>query len=136
MNSRHSVRNSKSIATTTNATKKRYGSCSWTVQTCCLAAFPSFRSNFDFELSPKVDYRYKSQIKDLKDRLEQATATNKSMQNYVNFLKNSYSTVFNDNFISTSAAMLPSNTFQLNTNHDFSGFNSTSAVKMSDNFYI
>jgi len=34
---------------------------------------------------------------DLKDKLDQSYATNKSMQNYVNFLKNSYSSMFNDN---------------------------------------
>ena len=40
---------------------------------------------------------YMIQIKDLKARLEQATATNKQMQDYVNFLKNSYMSYFNDN---------------------------------------
>jgi len=36
-------------------------------------------------------------VKDLKARLDQATLTNKQMQDYVNFLKNSYINYFNDN---------------------------------------
>lgn len=36
-------------------------------------------------------------MKDLKARLEQAQASNKQMQDYVNFLKNSYMSYFNEN---------------------------------------
>lgn len=38
--------------------------------------------------------KLRSQIQDLQDRLEQSESTNRSMRNYVNFLKSSYSTVF------------------------------------------
>lgn len=40
---------------------------------------------------------YQNQIRDLKSRLEQLQLTNKQMQEYVSFLKNSYVTYFNDN---------------------------------------
>lgn len=40
---------------------------------------------------------YVMQIKDLKARLDQAQTTNKQMQDYVNFLKNSYISYFNEN---------------------------------------
>ncbi len=41
------------------------------------------------------------QIKDLKARLDQAQITNKQMQDYVNFLKNSYISYFNENTLNT-----------------------------------
>ncbi|XP_059166435.1 outer dense fiber protein 2-like isoform X5 [Physella acuta] len=40
--------------------------------------------------------KFNSRLYDLKDRLEQSHSTNRSMQNYVQFLKNSYSTVFGE----------------------------------------
>ncbi|XP_063139292.1 outer dense fiber protein 2 isoform X11 [Rattus norvegicus] len=43
-----------------------------------------------------VDRRYQSRLQDLKDRLEQSESTNRSMQNYVQFLKSSYANVFGD----------------------------------------
>ncbi|XP_023556024.1 outer dense fiber protein 2 [Octodon degus] len=43
-----------------------------------------------------ADRRYESRLQDLKDRLEQSESTNRSMQNYVQFLKSSYANVFGD----------------------------------------
>ncbi|XP_021117586.1 outer dense fiber protein 2 isoform X3 [Heterocephalus glaber] len=43
-----------------------------------------------------ADRRYQSRLQDLKDRLEQSESTNRSMQNYVQFLKSSYANVFGD----------------------------------------
>ena len=45
----------------------------------------------------KLEQDYSIQIKDLKARLDQAQVTNKQMQDYVNFLKNSYISYFNEN---------------------------------------
>lgn len=47
---------------------------------------------------------YLNQIRDLKAKLEQAQLTNKQMQEYVNFLKNSYITYFNDQTIFDSSS--------------------------------
>uniref|UniRef100_A0A3Q4GFE0 Outer dense fiber protein 2 n=1 Tax=Neolamprologus brichardi TaxID=32507 RepID=A0A3Q4GFE0_NEOBR len=44
----------------------------------------------------QVKWRYQSQLQDLKDRLEQSDSTNRSLQNYVQFLKGSYASVFGD----------------------------------------
>ena len=41
-----------------------------------------------------VERRLSSKVSDLKDRLEQSYSTNRSMQNYVHFLKTSYANVF------------------------------------------
>uniref|UniRef100_A0A8B9C1H5 Outer dense fiber protein 2 n=1 Tax=Anser brachyrhynchus TaxID=132585 RepID=A0A8B9C1H5_9AVES len=43
-----------------------------------------------------VKRRYESRLQDLKDRLEQSESTNRSMQNYVQFLKSSYANVFGE----------------------------------------
>ncbi|XP_010014751.1 PREDICTED: outer dense fiber protein 2 isoform X1 [Nestor notabilis] len=43
-----------------------------------------------------AERRYESRLQDLKDRLEQSESTNRSMQNYVQFLKSSYASVFGD----------------------------------------
>nr|Q5ZKK5.1 RecName: Full=Outer dense fiber protein 2; AltName: Full=Cenexin; AltName: Full=Outer dense fiber of sperm tails protein 2 [Gallus gallus]CAG31738.1 hypothetical protein RCJMB04_10e12 [Gallus gallus] len=43
-----------------------------------------------------AERRYESRLQDLKDRLEQSESTNRSMQNYVQFLKSSYANVFAD----------------------------------------
>ena len=40
--------------------------------------------------------RYQSKIHDYQDRLEQANSSKRSMENYANFLKTSYASVFND----------------------------------------
>ncbi|XP_039767694.1 outer dense fiber protein 2 isoform X2 [Ornithorhynchus anatinus] len=49
-----------------------------------------------------VDRRYQSRLQDLKDRLEQSESTNRSMQNYVQFLKSSYANVFGDSALTSS----------------------------------
>ena len=41
-----------------------------------------------------MDRRHQSKLQDARDRLEQAESTNRSMRNYVNFLKKSYNNVF------------------------------------------
>uniref|UniRef100_A0A8C0VR15 Outer dense fiber protein 2 n=1 Tax=Cyanistes caeruleus TaxID=156563 RepID=A0A8C0VR15_CYACU len=43
-----------------------------------------------------VKRRYESRLQDLRDRLEQSESTNRSMQNYVQFLKSSYDNVFRE----------------------------------------
>ncbi|XP_026568013.1 outer dense fiber protein 2 isoform X4 [Pseudonaja textilis] len=49
-----------------------------------------------------AERRYQSRLQDLKDRLEQSESTNRSMQNYVQFLKSSYANVFGDSILSSS----------------------------------
>ncbi|XP_032395289.1 outer dense fiber protein 2 isoform X1 [Etheostoma spectabile] len=44
----------------------------------------------------EVERRYHSRLQDVKDRLEQSDSTNRSLQNYVQFLKDSYANVFGD----------------------------------------
>ncbi|XP_063422145.1 outer dense fiber protein 2-like isoform X3 [Mytilus trossulus] len=44
--------------------------------------------------------KFNSRLYDIKDRLEQSHSTNRSMQNYVQFLKNSYANVFGDSVTS------------------------------------
>ncbi|CAF0722614.1 unnamed protein product [Rotaria sp. Silwood1] len=44
----------------------------------------------------ELERRYTSQLGELRDRLEQSNNNNRSMQNYVNSLKTTYATVFND----------------------------------------
>uniref|UniRef100_A0A8C3S053 Outer dense fiber protein 2 n=1 Tax=Chelydra serpentina TaxID=8475 RepID=A0A8C3S053_CHESE len=46
--------------------------------------------------------RYQSRLQDLKDRLEQSESTNRSMQNYVQFLKSSYANVFGESALLSS----------------------------------
>jgi len=43
-----------------------------------------------------LERRYTSQLGELRDKLEQSNNTNRSMQNYVNSLKTTYASVFND----------------------------------------
>ncbi|XP_074779878.1 outer dense fiber protein 2 isoform X1 [Athene noctua] len=43
-----------------------------------------------------AERRFESRLQDLKDRLEQSESTNRSMQNYVQFLKSSYANVFGE----------------------------------------
>lgn len=50
----------------------------------------------------EVERRYQSRLQDVKDRLEQSDSTNRSLQNYVQFLKASYSNVFGDLALSSS----------------------------------
>ncbi|XP_039177440.1 outer dense fiber protein 2 isoform X3 [Crotalus tigris] len=49
-----------------------------------------------------AERRFQSRLQDLKDRLEQSESTNRSMQNYVQFLKFSYANVFGDSILSSS----------------------------------
>ena len=44
-----------------------------------------------------MERRFSSRLSDMRDRLDQANTTTRSMQNYVSFLKSSYSNVFDDN---------------------------------------
>ncbi|XP_023193457.1 outer dense fiber protein 2 isoform X1 [Xiphophorus maculatus] len=48
----------------------------------------------------EAERRYQSRLQDLQDRLEQSDSTNRSLQNYVQFLKASYANVFSDGFLS------------------------------------
>lgn len=50
----------------------------------------------------EVERRYQSRLQDVKDRLEQSDSTNRSLQNYVQFLKASYTNVFGDLALSSS----------------------------------
>eukprot|EP00795_Rhopilema_esculentum_P011002 gene11002-19842_t len=43
-----------------------------------------------------AERRYNSRLQDMRDRLEQANSSARSMQNYVSFLKSTYTSVFND----------------------------------------
>lgn len=52
--------------------------------------------------------KFNSRLYDLKDRLEQSHSTNRSMQNYVQFLKNSYANVFGDSTVSYPSTPLNS----------------------------
>ncbi|CAL8322053.1 unnamed protein product [Lota lota] len=50
----------------------------------------------------EVERRYQSRLQDLKDRLEQSDSTNRSLQNYVQFLKASYANVFGDSALTNT----------------------------------
>lgn len=50
----------------------------------------------------QMERRYQSRLQDVKDRLEQSDSTNRSLQNYVQFLKASYTNVFGDVALSSS----------------------------------
>ncbi|XP_062269460.1 outer dense fiber protein 2 [Platichthys flesus] len=50
----------------------------------------------------EVERRYQSRLQDMTDRLEQSDSTNRSLQNYVQFLKASYANVFGDVSLSRS----------------------------------
>ncbi|KAF7660001.1 hypothetical protein LDENG_00290190 [Lucifuga dentata] len=47
----------------------------------------------------EMERRFQSQLKNMKERLEQADSTNRTLQNYVHFLKTSYGNVFADSFL-------------------------------------
>ncbi|XP_022623858.1 outer dense fiber protein 2-like [Seriola dumerili] len=49
----------------------------------------------------EMERRFKSQLQNLKDRLEQSDSTNRSLQNYVHFLKTSYGNVFGDSLLTS-----------------------------------
>uniref|UniRef100_A0A673HXK7 Outer dense fiber protein 2 n=1 Tax=Sinocyclocheilus rhinocerous TaxID=307959 RepID=A0A673HXK7_9TELE len=56
----------------------------------------------------EADRRYQSRLQDVKDRLEQSDNTNRSLQNYVQFLKSSYVNVFGDPALTGSSFRTPS----------------------------
>lgn len=43
-----------------------------------------------------MERRYQSQLQNMKDRLEQSDSKNRSLQNYVHFLKTSYGNMYAD----------------------------------------
>lgn len=51
--------------------------------------------------SLQMERRYRSQLQNMKDRLEQSDSTNRSLQNYVQFLKTSYGNVFGDSLLTS-----------------------------------
>lgn len=55
----------------------------------------------------QAEGRYQGQLQDMRDRLEQSDNTNRSLQNYVQFLKASYANVFGD-LAYSSALQIPS----------------------------
>ncbi|MGH0157218.1 UNVERIFIED_CONTAM: hypothetical protein FKN15_044026 [Acipenser sinensis] len=55
-----------------------------------------------------ADRRFQSRLQDLRDRLEQSESTNRSLQNYVHFLKASYANVFGDPALTSSTLQPPS----------------------------
>ncbi|KAI1900679.1 hypothetical protein AGOR_G00052390 [Albula goreensis] len=50
----------------------------------------------------EVERRHQNRLQDVKDRLEKSDSTNRSLQNYVEFLKTSYANVFRDSGLSSS----------------------------------
>ena len=52
--------------------------------------------------SSQADRRHHSRVHELQERLDQANSTKRSMENYVNFLKSSYASIFNDSGNPTS----------------------------------
>ncbi|XP_034728777.1 outer dense fiber protein 2-like [Etheostoma cragini] len=49
----------------------------------------------------EMEHRFQSQLQNMKDRLEQSDSTNRSLQNYVHFLKTSYGNVFGDSLLAS-----------------------------------
>ncbi|TDH13205.1 hypothetical protein EPR50_G00055090 [Perca flavescens] len=49
----------------------------------------------------EMERRFQSQLQNMKDRLEQSDSTNRSLQNYINFLKTSYGNVFGDSLLAS-----------------------------------
>lgn len=47
-----------------------------------------------------MERRFQNQLQNMKDRLEQSDSTNRSLQNYVQFLKSSYGSVHGDSLLS------------------------------------
>jgi hypothetical protein len=59
------------------------------------------------------------------------------MQNYVNFLKNSYSSVFSENLVMPSAMMLPQAPLPIAHNYGFNDYSSSmTGIKLQDNLFI
>ncbi|KAM4616691.1 outer dense fiber protein 2-like [Polymixia lowei] len=49
----------------------------------------------------EMERRFQCQLKNMKERLEQSDSTNRSLQNYVHFLKTSYGNVFGDSLLAS-----------------------------------
>ncbi|XP_029915276.1 outer dense fiber protein 2b isoform X2 [Myripristis murdjan] len=49
----------------------------------------------------EMERRFQGQLKNMKDRLEQSDSTNRSLHNYVHFLKTSYGNVFGESLLSS-----------------------------------
>lgn len=49
----------------------------------------------------QMERRFQSQLQNMKERLEQSDSTNRSLQNYVHFLKTSYGNVFGDSLLAS-----------------------------------
>lgn len=49
----------------------------------------------------EMERRLQSQLQNMRDRLEQSDSTNRSLQNYVHFLKTSYGNVFGDSLLAS-----------------------------------
>ncbi|KAM3868405.1 outer dense fiber protein 2-like [Diretmus argenteus] len=49
----------------------------------------------------EMERRFQCQLKNMKDRLEQSDSTNRSLQNYVHFLKTSYGNVLSDSLLAS-----------------------------------
>ncbi|KAM7018758.1 outer dense fiber protein 2-like isoform 2-T2 [Tautogolabrus adspersus] len=49
----------------------------------------------------EMERRFKTQLQNMKERLEQSDSTNRSLQNYVQFLKTSYGNVFGDSLLTS-----------------------------------
>ncbi|XP_078107592.1 outer dense fiber protein 2-like isoform X2 [Sander vitreus] len=49
----------------------------------------------------EMERRFQSQLQNMKDRLEQSDSTNRSLQNYIHFLKTSYGNVFGDSLLAS-----------------------------------
>ena len=47
---------------------------------------------------------FNSRLEDLKSRLEASHSTNRTMQNYVHFLKNAYTTAFSDSTLALNVS--------------------------------
>ncbi|KAK2838097.1 hypothetical protein Q5P01_015309 [Channa striata] len=48
-----------------------------------------------------MERRFRSQLQNMKERLEQSDSTNRTLQNYVHFLKTSYGNVFGDSLLAS-----------------------------------
>ncbi|KAF0022622.1 hypothetical protein F2P81_025248 [Scophthalmus maximus] len=47
----------------------------------------------------EMERRFQGQLQNMKDRLEQSDSTNRTLQNYVHFLKTSYGNVFGESLL-------------------------------------
>jgi len=51
-----------------------------------------------------MERSFNSRLEDLRSRLEASQSTNRTMQNYVHFLKNAYTNAFNDSTLSLNVS--------------------------------